>query len=331
VNKMKIILLSLLFITLISSTSILWEFASWQVKYKKIYTNPYEIAKRSKIFITNYEYIENHNKRNLSYTLALNQYADLTNDEYRQLYLRNIQQVKRDVKVNGGSDFGKEENFDWRDRGVVSSVKEQGQCGSCWAFTAIGAVESACAIAGLKPSDVSLSAQQLMDCSGSYGNMGCNGGLMDQAFQYLMDVKNINTESDYPYNARDGDKCLIKNNTAVKCIVTGFKDLPEGNEVELTNAVKRQPISMAIDGGHSSFQFYSSGIYSEPSCNKNSLSHSMIITGYGKDKNGLDYYICKNSWGTDWGMSGYVWMARNKNNMCGVATMGSYPIVKVFP
>ncbi|CAF1005410.1 unnamed protein product [Didymodactylos carnosus] len=195
--------------------------------------------------------------------------------------------------------------------------------GSCWAFSATGSLEGQ----HFKKYSalVSLSEQNLVDCSGKFGNMGCSGGLMDQAFAYIKANNGIDTEVSYPYEARN-DVCRF-NPENVGANDTGYTDIKSGSEADLQAAIATVgPISVAIDASHGSFQFYHSGVYNELQCSSVSLDHGVLAVGY--DTTGTqDYYIVKNSWGTSWGNDGYIWMTRNKNNQCGIATMSSYPLV----
>lgn len=156
--------------------------------------------------------------------------------------------------------------------------------------------------------------------------MGCNGGAQVNAFDYIARNGGIDSESSYPYEAH-GDRCKYDpNRKAATC--KGAVRLPSGDEQALTNAIKNiGPISIAIDASKPSFMNYHCGIYSDPTCSPSKLDHAVLAVGYGTDKNGQDYYIVKNSWGTSWGENGYIRIARNHGNQCGVATDASYPKV----
>jgi len=207
----------------------------------------------------------------------------------------------------------------------VTPIKNQQQCGSCWAFSATGSMEGAHFKATGKL--VSLSEQNLVDCSQPEGNMGCEGGLMDQAFNYTVINKGIDTEASYKYTAMDGT-CKF-NASNVGATIKSWTDVASGSEPDLQKAVATVgPVSVAIDASQYTFQLYSSGIYHDDNCSSQFLDHGVLAVGYGSVKTGAikDYWLVKNSWGTDWGMKGYIKMSRNNNNNCGIATAASYPV-----
>jgi cathepsin L len=213
---------------------------------------------------------------------------------------------------------------DWRQKGYVTPVKNQGQCGSCWAFSATGSLEGQTFKKTGKL--VSLSEQQLVDCSGKFGNDGCNGGMVDSAFAYIKANGGLDTEESYPYLAKD-DQCHF-NPQAVGAKDTGFTDIEQGSESQLQEAVASNgPVSVAIDASHETFQFYKSGVYNEPECSSSQLDHGVLVVGYGQSDAGEAFWIVKNSWGPTWGDSGYIMMSRNKNNQCGIASSASFPLV----
>jgi len=210
----------------------------------------------------------------------------------------------------------------WVNKGAVTPIKNQGQCGSCWSFSATGSMEGQQFIK--KNTLVSLSEQNLVDCSTAQGNDGCNGGLMDQAFQYVISNKGIDTEASYPYTATGPNTCEYSAQN-IGDTISGFQDITSGSESALQTASDGQPVSVAIDASNTSFQLYTSGVYYEPACSSSQLDHGVLVVGYGNDDSNTAYWLVKNSWGTDWGMNGFIQMSRNKNNNCGIATMASYP------
>lgn len=215
-------------------------------------------------------------------------------------------------------------SVDWRKEGAVTDIKKQKKCGSCWAFAATGAVEAQHFRKTGKL--ISLSEQNLIDCSYDFGNRGCHGGSRWKAYKYIKKNGGIDTEKSYPYKAKLG-KCEY-NDKKSGATISGMSKITKGNEKDLTVAIANiGPISVGIDSSHKSFHFYKSGIYHEPKCNSVSLHHAVLVVGYGSDNNGNDYYIVKNSWGKTWGMKGYIKMSRNRNNNCGIATRADYPIV----
>jgi len=259
----------------------------------------------------------------------MNKFGDLTSDEFAKLYLAttiDTTSLRRSNNVYSGKLENKDDEIDWREKGVVTNVKNQGQCGSCWAFSTAASIESAWAIAiGVLNS---FSPQQIMDCSASYGNQGCNGGLIDPSFQYVIDNGGIDSWDSYPYEQQSDFNCRYKN-SSVGAYISSYTDIESQSEDSLQSAVLNiGPVSAAIDASQSTFQFYSSGVYYDAKCSSTNLDHGVNVIGFGSlDSDGTQYYIVKNMWGTDWGMDGYVFMARNKGNNCGLATDASYPTV----
>lgn len=308
----------------------IYQFNSWKQAHGKIY-QPEEEVKRMEIFMNNLKFIEEFNTRkDRTMTLGLNKFADLTNEEFRTLMTGSVNATK---ELQGwfdkeASTFMPPANFeapssvDWRNKGYVTDVKDQGQCGSCWAFSSTGSIEGQWF--RKSGSLVSLSEQQLLDCSTAYGNQGCNGGLMANSFAYVQDNGGIDTEVAYPYEAML-NYCRYQT-SYVGARVTGYVNVSPYESYLQQAVASIGPISIAIDASQQSFQFYTSGIYSEPYCSSVYLDHAVLAVGYGTSDEG-DYWIVKNSWGEMWGESGYIKMARNSGNMCGVASMASYPLV----
>jgi len=295
-------------------------FTKFMTQYSKKYTHD-TFFYRYTVFKANVDKVELANSQNHKYKLGMNAMGDMTHAEFKAAklgYKRIDNHIARSKNTVGPhSKVHAPASVDWRSKGAVTPIKDQGQCGSCWAFSTTGSVEGAAQIAtGTLPS---LSEQQLVDCSGSAGNQGCNGGLMDQAFTWINSNGGITSEDQYPYTAMDGT-C----NTTVTSVVTieSYVDVASGDEAALAAAVAIGPVSVAIEADQSCFQFYSTGILADPSCGVQ-LDHGVLAVGYGSQAN-ADYWIVKNSWGASWGMSGYVLIARGTNE-CGIATENSYP------
>merc|ERR1712048_346831 len=269
---------------------------------------------RRQIFQKNLDIIEATNSKQLGYTVGVNQFADLLTEEWSSQYFG---MAKPASKYGNAPYLGRHEagnmtlpdSVDWEARGAVTPVKNQGQCGSCWAFSTTGALEGAYEVATGKL--VSVSEQQLVDCAGSFGEQGCNGGLMDGGFQYA-EQNAMCTEESYAY-AGKGGSCKAGTCTIgiPKGMVTGFKDVSTDSKQDLMSAVTLGPVSIAIEADKPVFQLYQGGVLSGM-CGAQ-LDHGVLVVGYGTDPTGGDYWKVKNSWGQSWGMKGYVLLKRGKS------------------
>jgi C1A family cysteine protease len=304
------------------------QFSNFQERFSKRYENIQELETRFQIFRSNLRNIILHNlDYRQNFTMGITQFTDLTPQEFKDQYINGGLKVpvgSYGCKTYSSSASGAPDSIDWRSKGAVTTVKDQGQCGSCWTFSATGAIEGAWAIA--KGQLVDLAEQQLVDCASgiSYGSHGCSGGQMEGAFKYVIEHGQCSLAS-YPYTAKDG--------TCTSCTtvahVSSCSDVKPSDQISLKGAVAQQPVSIAIEADTRYFQSYSGGVLTSSSCGT-SLDHGVLIVGYGTE-NGIDYWLVKNSWGTSWGIDGYVKIARsdstNDAGICGVAMDPSFPSV----
>eukprot|EP00043_Microstomoeca_roanoka_P006279 m.61649 g.61649 ORF g.61649 m.61649 type:complete len:340 (-) comp13351_c0_seq1:419-1438(-) len=299
------------------------DFDQFKSKFNKTYESAEEEARRAVIFAENLAFIARHNaeaaKGLHTYTLGVNQFADLTNEEFRSRHLSPIQTAQRQLTEPVWLEETDVNSIDWRTKGVVTPVKNQGQCGSCWVFATTAVVESAHAIA--TGHLVALSEQQIMDCSSPYGGMGCNGGAFDSGFKYVVANGGLDSEADYPYTGRD-EPCNKQKEARHVATVSSYGYVAKYNETQLAAAVvKYGPIAVGLEADQAAFQMYTSGVFSGP-CGTN-IDFMAVIVGFTED-----YWIVRNDWGTAWGEEGYIMMKRgvSQAGICGIATMAAYVI-----
>jgi cathepsin L len=313
-------------------------FHLFTLKHKKIYSNIEEYQKRKEIFEKNLQFIENHNKKkDITFKLGINQFSDLTQEEIQNILMpkpsiKRSEIIKKFPATHSHIISNKilPKYVNWLEKGAVTRVKDQGVCGSCWTFGTTGSIEGAWFI---KHGElIELSEQQIVDCAwvtwgGSGGNSGCDGGFAAPAMQFIIDNGGIALEESYPYLMQD--HWCNKKDTSSGVKLIGYVNVTQFSEEALMDAVANHgPVAIAIDASHPEFTFYTNGIYYQPNCSylPDDLDHEVLVVGYGTE-NGMDYWLVKNSWSTHWGDKGYIKMARNKNNNCGIASQANYPLV----
>jgi len=296
-----------------------WE--DYKLDFDKRYTAEEE-AMRYANWKKTTEEVELHNAQySHEFTQAVNELSDLTDEEFEKYYLGYKMASEPDnATLHVPSNDPIPNNIDWRQQGLVTGVKNQGRCGSCYSFSASGALEGAWAKSrGTLPN---LSESQIVDCSGRWGNHGCQGGRFQSSWQYLGAVGGDESEQAYPYVPRKGYCKFQRSRVVAK--VRDYRNVR--GESSLTNALASVgPVSVAIDAGTRSFRSYRGGVFYDPSCSSTRMNHAVLAVGYGSE-GGRDYYLVKNSWSGSWGAGGYIKMSRNRGNNCGIASDAAYPI-----
>ncbi|CAN6546153.1 unnamed protein product [Malus baccata var. baccata] len=291
----------------------------WMEEFGRVYQDSAEKERRFHIFKNNAEFVEKFNSEGKkTYKLSINQFSDMTHEEF----LRHHTGYKKPTESISSADASF--TIDWREHDAVTPVKDQGDCGFCWAFSAVAAVEG---ITKIKTGQlISLSEQQLVDCDTS--NSGCQGGDMAKAFAYIQQKGGIASEENYPYQGSDGTcDTNLANEAAAK--ITNYARVTPNSETDLLKAVSVQPVSVAIAASSQAFQLYSGGLFTDDSCGTE-LNHAVTIIGYGTTEDGTPYWLIKNSWAERWGDNGYMKILRNADapeGVCGLAMQASYPIM----
>ncbi|XP_031214774.1 cathepsin 7-like [Mastomys coucha] len=304
------------------------EWEEWKRSYEKTYS-PEEEKQRRALWEENVKMIKQHTVENglwmNNFTIEMNEFCDMTGEEIRMmtdsssLTLSNVKHIqKRNVKIP--------KTLDWRKEGYVTPVRRQGACGACWAFAVAGSIEGQ--LFNKTGRLLPLSVQNLVDCSRSFGTMGCKGGRIYNAFQYVKNNGGLEAEATYPYEAKVRHCRYHPERSVVKII--RFLVIPRNEEALINALVTNGPIAVGIDAQHESFKKYTGGIYHEPNCKSDSPNHSMLLVGFGyegQESEGRKYWLVKNSYGERWGEKGYMKIPRGQNNYCGIASYAMYPVL----
>jgi len=340
----KLVLISLFAFNPIISATVWDRFEIWADQFKIKFRDDAHLVQMYKTWAENDKHIENVNFQNLTYTLGHNQFSGMSGDEFREYlgYSKIFDEISANLRgvqdnvVLQHIDYDVSsipKSIDWVELGAVTSVKDQGQCGSCWSFSTTGALEGAYYLANGEL--MSFSEQQLVDCDNWKNggrDHGCNGGLMDNAFNWIGKNAGLCTETGYPYvsgTTKTAGDCTTTCSKVTGSSIASFVDVEPSSDDAMMTAVAKQPVSVAIEADQKDFQFYKSGVFTS-SCGTN-LDHGVLVVGYGT-MDGQDYYKVKNSWASTWGADGYIYLGRgssynNGDGQCGVLLEASYPLL----
>ncbi|XP_058765725.1 cysteine proteinase mucunain-like [Vicia villosa] len=310
-----------------SNEDVMTLYEKWLVKHHKVYNGLGEKEQRFQIFKDNLKFIDEHNAQNHSYRVGLNEFADITNEEYRMNFCTRTSSIKNKIISSERYAYKIDDSeilpasVDWR--WAFGPIKKQGSCGACWAYSVVAAMEAINKIVTGK--FVNLSVQELVDCDRKF-NKGCKGGFMGHAFEFIIENGGLDSEEDYPNQEREGKCDQAKKNTKVVSI-DGYENVTRYNENALKKAMAHQPVTVAFEASGRALQLYQSGVFSG-NCGT-SLDHGVVVVGYGSE-NGIDYWLVRNSWGTNWGENGYFKIERNyrynRGGKCGIAMFPAYPV-----
>lgn len=353
-------------LSLVLGSGLYEKFQDWKNQYSIVVSDNNEDHMYSN-WVENHKYIEEMNSRNLTYKLGHNEFSGMSSEEFKEHFLLsehytgfidNVNKIRKEVKeircvvdcihedennmekitcVKGCFEekdlLGVPESVNWVEKGAVTPVKNQGQCGSCWSFSTTGALEGAYFIKNGKL--LSFSEQELVDCDNFKNggkDHGCNGGLMDNAFKWIEKNDGLCLEEDYQYvsgETKTAGTCDKSCSPVEGSVIIDYYDVPPSSDSDMMYALSKQPVSVAIQADQKDFQLYKSGVFTGECGTK--LDHGVLLVGYGSEENG-DYYLLKNSWGETWGDGGYIKLGRGSefnsgNGQCGVLMQGSYPEV----
>ncbi|XP_074270341.1 actinidain-like [Silene latifolia] len=309
----------------------------WMAQYGRTYKHVQEKEKRFKIFKENVKRINkfNNGATKKSYTLRINQFTDLTSEEVRSTRKGSMSQLNpldasmiKELNASAFSFYGDQSNIasfvDWRMRGAITPIKNQGQCGSCWTFATVAAIESINQITTGQL--ISLSEQDILDCLDTSGNGGCNGGVMAEAFNFIAQGNHLPTEYEYPYQGGRGQCMMPRGGEPGGVTISNWKYLLQANDfASLKSALNAQPVAISIDSNSFDFDHYGGGIYDMP-LRWNYNDHDLLLIGYGTDENGIDYWLLKNSWGIYWGEEGYMRLLMDEYQ-CPIAQNAFAPVM----
>ena len=288
-------------------------FRAWRMRFHKHYNTAAERLYRRTVFMNNAKYVKDHPD-----TAELNEFADMTHEEFIRTHIGRDYEVPLEL-TNDSNPFSSiksaPSSLDYRK--YMNTAKDQGSCGSCWSFCTTSVLEG---VVNINKGVLNkFSEQQLIDCDSS--DNGCEGGHPQNAFQFIKTNNGLTYESNYPYEEQQGTCKKVTN----KYTISNYKRVTDGNEENLKELLNNYgPIAIGMDASTIAFQLYKKGtIFSDTNCKKLVLNHCVTLVGYGSNADG-DYWIVRNSWGTSWGDDGYFLLARNKNNMCGIARDSNY-------